>query len=101
MMASPIVIPISSNKFQLDKTITAAGGSVTIDIRASTDHDVLQAILDNKPFPARPDGKIELGRIGLEAETGKTFEFNAGQTTIGFQASAAFKTGLGVFDSST
>jgi len=100
-MASPIVIPISSNKFQLDKTITAAGASVTIDISASTDHDVLQAILDNKPFPARPDGKIELGRIGLEAETGKTFEFNAGQTTIGFQASAAFKTGLGVFDSST
>ena len=31
-MASPIVIPISSTKFQLDKTITAAGGSVSIDV---------------------------------------------------------------------
>jgi hypothetical protein len=96
-MASPIVIPISSTKFQLDKTITASGGSVTVDISASTDHDVLKAILDNKPFPDRPDGKIELGRVGLEAETGKTFAFNAGKTTIGFHASADFKTGLGVF----
>lgn len=97
-MASPIVIPISSTKFQLDKTITAAGSSATIDIGATTDHDVLQAILENKPFPDRPDGKIELGRVELKAETGKTFAFNAGQTTIGFQASAEFKTGLGVFD---
>ena len=97
-MASPVVIPISSTKFQLDKTITAAGSSATIDIGTSTDHDVLQAILDNKPFPDRPDGKIELGRVELKAETGKEFAFNAGQTTIGFQASAEFKTGLGVFD---
>jgi hypothetical protein len=98
-MASPIVIPISSTKFQLDKTIVTPGGSVTVDIGASTDHDVLDAILENKPFPDRPDGKIELGSIDLNAETGKTFAFNAGQTTIGFQASAEFKTGLGVFSS--
>jgi hypothetical protein len=100
-MASASVIPISSTKFQLDKTVTAPGGSVTVDISASTDHDVLQAILDNKPFPDRPDGKIELGRIGLEAETGKTFAFNAGQTTIGFRASAGFNTGLGVFNAAS
>ena len=97
-MASPIVIPISSTKFQLDKTIVAPGGSVTVDIGASTDHDVLDAILENKTFPDRPEGKIELGSIDLKAETGKTFAFNAGQTTIGFKASAEFKTGLGVFN---
>ena len=100
-MASPIVIPINSTKFQLDKTIVAPGGSVTVDIGASTDHDVLDAILENKPFPDRPAGKIELGSIDLNAETGKTFAFNAGQTTIGFKASAEFKTGLGVFNAAS
>ena len=61
-MASPIVIPISSTKFQLDKTIVAPGGSVTVDVGASTDHDVLDAILENKPFPERPDGKDRVGQ---------------------------------------
>lgn len=97
-MASPIVIPISSTRFQLDKTIVTPEGSVTVDIGAATAHDVLDAILENKPFPDRPDGKIDLGSIELKGETGKTFAFNAGQTTIGFQASAEFKTGLGVFN---
>ena len=100
-MASPIVIPISSTKFQLDRTIVAPGGSVTLDIGGSTDHDVLDAILENKPFPERPEGKIELGSIDLKAETGKTFAFNAGPATVGFNASAEFKTGLGVFDSAS
>lgn len=61
-MASPIVIPISSTKFQLDKTIVAPGGSVTVDVGASTDHDVLDAILENKPFPERPDRKDRVGQ---------------------------------------
>ncbi len=52
-MASPVVIPISSTKFQLDKTIVAPNGSLTIDIGATTAHDVLDAILENKPFPNR------------------------------------------------
>lgn len=97
-MADPIVMPISSTKFQLDKTIVAPEGSLTIDIGAATDHDVIDAILENKPFPDRPDGEIELGRIDVKGETGKTFAFNAGQTTIGFSASADLKTGLGVFN---
>lgn len=96
-MASPIVIPITSTKFQLDKTIVIPGGSVTVDIGASTAHDVVEAILANKLFPDRPDGKIELGSIELTAETGKNFTFNAGQTTVGFQASANLRSGLGVF----
>ena len=37
-MASPIVIPISSTKFQLDKTIVAPGGSVTVDIGVDGEH---------------------------------------------------------------
>jgi hypothetical protein len=98
-MASRNVIPISSTKFQLDKTIVAPGGSITVDIGASTSHDVVDAILENKPFPDRPDGKIEIGSIDLKAETGKTFAFNAGPSTIGFTASAELKTGMGVFNS--
>src|SRR5438445_13505843 len=97
-MASPIVIPISSTKFQLDKTIVAPGGSVTVDIGASTDHDVLDAILENKTFPDRLEGKIELGSIDLKAETGRPFAFIAGQTTIGFKDAEEFQTVLGVFE---
>ena len=96
-MADPIMMPIRSSKFQLDKTIVAPEGSLTIDIGATTDHDVIDAILEQKPFPDRPGGEIELGSIELKGETGKTFTFNAGQTTMAFHASAAFKTGLGVF----
>jgi len=97
-MASPIVSPITSTKFQLDKTIVVPSGSVTVDIGASTAHDVVDAILGNKPFPDRPDGKIELGSIELKSEMGKSFAFNAGQTTVAFQASADFRSGLGVFN---
>jgi hypothetical protein len=97
-MASPIVIPITSTKFQLDRSIVVPGGSVTVEIGASTAHDVIEAILANKPFPDRPEGKIELGSIELTAETGKSFTFNAGQTTVGFQASANLRSGLGVFN---
>src|SRR5438067_8751635 len=97
-MASPIVIPITSTKFQLDKSIVVPGGSVTVDIGASTAHDVVEAILANSPFPDRPEGKIELGSIELTAEAGKSFTFNAGQTTVGFQASANLRSGLAVFN---
>jgi hypothetical protein len=98
-MADPIMMPISSTKFQLDKTIVGPEGTLSIDIGVATDHDVITAILEMKPFPDRPNGRIELGSIELKGETGKNFVFDAGQTTVGFQASADFKTGLGVFNS--
>jgi hypothetical protein len=98
-MADPIVLPISSAKFQLDKSVVAPEGSVIVEIGASTDRDVMTAILDDKPFPDRPNGKIALGGIELNAGTGRNFVFNAGETTIGFRASAEFRSGLGVFNS--
>jgi len=96
-MASPIGVPLSNTKFQLDKAIVAPEGSLTVDIAASTAHDVLDAILENKPFPDRPDGKIDLGSIAVKGETGKALAFDAGKSTVSFQASADFTTGLGVF----
>ena len=65
-MADPITMPITNTKFQLDKTIVAPEGSLTIEIGASSDHDVITAILEKKPFPNRPNGKIELGSIELK-----------------------------------
>ena len=41
-MASPIGVPLSNTKFQLDKAIVAPEGSLTVDIAASTAHDVPQ-----------------------------------------------------------
>jgi hypothetical protein len=61
-MASPIVRPIGRTEFQPDKAIVAPGRSLTADIDASADHDVLDAILENKFFPRRPQGKIETSR---------------------------------------
>lgn len=98
-MADPPVVPTSITKFKLDKTIVAPEGSLSVEIGASTDPDVMTAILNDRPFPDRPNGKIELGSIELKGDTGKKFAFDAGQTTIGFHVSADFRSGLGVFNS--
>jgi hypothetical protein len=72
-VASPIVIPISSSKFQLDKTIVAACGSVTVDIGAATDHDGLDAILENKPFPTGwPQARLNI----LTFQNNHAFDLN-------------------------
>lgn len=78
--------------------ILGAGSAEKVSVSVTTDADVLQAILSDSAFPARPDGKIELGSLMLEASGGKQVAFNAGQGTVGFDFSAAFKTGVGVYD---
>ena len=94
--------PSKSNlqkEFQLPAGILGPGSAEKVSVSLTTDADVLQALLSDKlPFPTRPSGKIELGSVMLEASGGSKVRFDAGRGTVGFSFSAAFKTGVGVYD---
>lgn len=85
-------------EFHLDPSILGSNSAETVAVSLSTDADVLQAILADKPFPSRPSGRLELGSVMLQAHGGDQVSFNAGQGSISFDFSANFHTGLGVFD---
>src|ERR1700690_3505072 len=85
-------------EFQLPAGILGPGSAEKVSVSSTTDADVLQAILSDSAFPTRPEGKIELGSVMLEASGGTQVTFDAGQGTVGFDFSASFKTGVGVYD---
>jgi hypothetical protein len=85
-------------EFQLPAGILGPGSAEKVSVSMTTDTDVFQAILNNSPFPTRPEGKIELGGVMLEASGGGQVTFNAGQDTVGFDLHAFSKTGVGVYD---
>lgn len=87
-------------EFQLPAGILGPGSAEKVTISSATDADVLQSILSNSAFPTRPNGKIELGSVRVEASGGGQINFNAVQGTVGFDFSASFKTGVGVYDQS-
>jgi hypothetical protein len=83
--------------FNLDPNILGPDSSASISVSATTDADVLQAIVKDDPFPTRPNGQIPLGNIALAATgTPVNFKANGGSVSFGFEAS--FRTGAGVFD---
>jgi hypothetical protein len=97
-----VATPSKSNlqrEFQLPSGILGPGSAETVSVSLTTDADVLQAIVGDSVFPTRPNGKIELGSVMLEASGGgDQVRFNAGQGTVGFNFSSSFKTGIGVYD---
>src|ERR1041384_5273769 len=96
-MAAP-ASPVFQKTFPLDPNILGPSSSLNLQVGASTDADVLQAIATNQPFPARPNGVIDLAHISLVASGGNPVAFQGGNTTIGFSFSAGVTAGLGVFD---
>jgi hypothetical protein len=96
-MATPST-SIFPRDFQLPSGILGPGSVEKVSVTLTTDADVLQAIVGDSVFPARPNGRIELGSVVLEASGGGQVSFNAGQGTVGFDFSASFKTGVGVYD---
>jgi hypothetical protein len=86
--------------FQLPAGILGPGSAESVSVSATTDADVVQALLTDAPFPERPNGMLELGSVMLEASGGNQVSFNAGQGTVSFDFSAAFKKGVGVYDQS-
>lgn len=98
-MATKSVLVAPGAVFDLDKTVTLdADSSLTVEVSGASDHDVFDAIVNNQPFPDRPEGKIPLGRIDLKAQTGKNFTFGTAGAAVAFKASAEFQTGMGVFN---
>src|SRR5215813_11203131 len=88
-------------EFPLPAGILGPGSAAAVTVSATTASDVLDAIVSNEEFPTRPDGKLELGSVALEASGGKQISFDAGKGTVGFEFSTAFKTGAGVYDQAT
>jgi hypothetical protein len=94
----------ASNAFQkqfpLDPSVLGTNSSLTLGIKATTDADVLQAIMNDTAFPTRPSGQLALGSIELQS-SGSGISFNTGGNgTANFTFSAAFRTGVGVYDKS-
>jgi hypothetical protein len=88
-----------SSSFELDKSITLGNTSLTLEVTASSDHDVFDAILHDQPFPERSDGKIPLADVNLKEQAGKSLSLGSSGATVTFSAAAGFQTGLGVFNS--
>ena len=85
--------------FALDSQILAPGSALNVDLSASTDADVALAILMDAPFPARENGEIALGRIGLSVSGHSPVAFSGSGTTVGFEFAAGMAAGAGIFAS--
>ena len=83
--------------FALDSAILAPGSAVNVDLSASTDADIALAILMDAPFPARENGEIALGSIGLSVTGNSPLAFSGNGTTIGFELAAGMAAGAGIF----
>src|SRR5271165_2758639 len=93
--------PLFEKKFSIDPTVLGPNSADSLVVSANTDADVLQSIVNNTPFPERPNGQLELGSIALQASGGNQVTFSAGTSgNVSFNFSASFKTGAGVFDKS-
>ncbi len=96
-MSSP-ALGSFSRAFPLAPDVLKAGSSATVSASGVTSADVLSAIAGNTPFPSRPNGRIELGQVSLQAEVGKDLTFHSGKGEVGFSASFGVSTGVGVYD---
>src|SRR5271165_352240 len=93
--------PLLQKQFPIDPNVLGPNSAGSLAVSANTDADVLQSILNNAPFPERPNGQLELGSIALQASGGNQVIFGAGTSgSVSFNFSASFKTGAGVFDKS-
>lgn len=90
--------PGFNREFKLAPDILGPDSSESVSVSATSDADVIEAILHDTPFPARANGKIDLEHISLEAQAGRSVVFQAAQTSVSFTASGGFKSGMGVFD---
>jgi hypothetical protein len=88
-----------SRTFQLPPSLLVDGGSATVSVSLTTSADVLQAIVTNNAFPSRPEGKIEMGSVSVEAAAGKDIVFKADRGVVSFQGSAGGRAAIGVYDS--
>src|SRR5215471_7457321 len=90
-------LPLDTSKsFNLDKNITLGGTSLAIKVSASSDHDVVDAILTGKQFP---DRNITLADISLQEQTDQSLTLGTLGGSITFGLSGGLGGSAGVFKS--
>ena len=68
-----------------------------LDIHGTTEPDVAKAIVENRPFPERPDGTIALGDIAFATRTAAPLTFGASAMPVRVEFSADVAAMGGVF----
>lgn len=94
MSTSPVAHQFERD-FPLDSTILGSDSAAKLSVSGSTDHDVVQAILTDSPFPQRD--RIDIGHIQFETSAGKQVKFQAGSAQVQFSLSGGVSGGAGVF----
>jgi len=96
-MASPSPSPLEQS-FDFDTSALVPGSAASVKLTATSQQDVALALVQNKEFPSRPGGVLELGsaRFAWDGSTELAFGEPGGKVTFGFGAGANI--GAGVFD---
>ena len=83
------------NIFPLDHDILGPNSALSLQLTASTDPDVLEAVALNRPFPAGP---INLNKIALTASGKDPALFQSSQLTVALNFSAGITAAAAIFD---
>ena len=90
--------PSLKKTFPLDPNILGPKSAASLEMGATTAPDVVVAVAGNLPFPARPNGVIDLSDISLNASGGLPVAFQGDGVTLGFSFSAGVTAGAAVYD---
>src|ERR1035441_965257 len=90
--------PSLKKTFPLDPNIFGPKSAASLEMGATTAPDVIVAVAGNLPFPARPNGVIDLSDIYLNASGGLPVAFQGDGVTLGFSFSAGVTAGAAVYD---
>ena len=86
-----------TKEFPLD-SVLGPGAAAGLELAGTTSLDVVKAVTGKEPMPARPEGVLELGSIGLTVSSGEALQFAAGGTKLDVSFSAGVSAGLGIYD---
>jgi hypothetical protein len=90
--------PSLKKTFPLDPNILGPKSAASLEMGATTAPDVILAVAANLPFPARPNGIIDLTDIKLTASGGLPVAFQGDGVTLGFSFSAGVTARAAVYD---
>src|ERR1035441_903428 len=80
--------PSLKKTFPLDPDILGPKSAASLEMGATTAPDVVVAVAGNLPFPARPNGVIDLSDIYLNASGGLPVAFQGVGVRPGFRCAA-------------
>jgi len=93
-MSTPAPAVLSPILFQKNLSFLTGAGSAGIQIAGVTDPDVLQALVQDTPFPDRP---IDLATIQLDLSGGTSLQFAGKNGSVAFKGGADSSGRMGVY----